>query len=80
MDEQQEREQRGLIIAATSKLKKAEDGRWFVPSQSGNTGTTRGNYYEVKPDPIKPYCSCPGLHGPATHPQTYLRSRNSRQA
>jgi transposase len=60
MDEQQEREQRGLVIAATSKLQRADDGkRWFVPSQSGNTGTTRGNYYEVKPDAAKPYCSCP---------------------
>jgi transposase len=60
MDEQQEREHRGLLIAATSKLQRADDGkRWFVPSQSGNTGTTRGSYYEVKPDPIKPYCSCP---------------------
>src|SRR5947207_8637650 len=49
MDEQREREQRGLMIAATAKLQRADDGvRWFVPSQSGNTGTTRGNYYEVK--------------------------------
>src|SRR6185369_1132011 len=58
--EQQEREQRGLVIAAKAKLQRADDGkRWFVPSQSHNTGTTRGNYYEVKPDPSKPYCSCP---------------------
>lgn len=58
--EQQERQQRGLVIAATSKVQRADDGkRWFVPSQSGNTGTTRGNYYEVKPDTLKPYCSCP---------------------
>src|SRR5258708_38712110 len=42
MEEQREREQRGIIIAATSKLQRADDGkRWFVPSQSGNTGTTR---------------------------------------
>jgi len=57
MDEQQAREQRGLIIAATSKLQRAEDGkRWFVPSQShkGEHG-----YYTVKPDQFKPHCTCP---------------------
>src|SRR5258708_40267937 len=54
MDEQQEREQRGLVIAATAKLQKSGD-RWFVPSQSGH----RGTYYTVKPDPTKPFCSCP---------------------
>ena len=54
MDEQQEREQRGLVIAATSKLQKSGD-RWFVPSQSGH----RGTYYEVKPDTLKPHCTCP---------------------
>ena len=55
MDEQQEREQRGLVIAATAKLQKADDGRWFVPSQTGH----RGTFYTVKPDPAKPFCSCP---------------------
>lgn len=55
MDEQQEREQRGLVIAATAKLQKSGDGRWFVPSQSGH----RGTYYEVKPDTLKPHCTCP---------------------
>ena len=55
MDEQQEREQRGLVIAAKSKLQKSEDGRWFVPSQTGH----RGTYYTVKPDTLKPHCSCP---------------------
>jgi transposase len=54
MDEQQEREQRGLVIAAKSKLQQSGD-RWFVPSQSGQSGT----YYTVKPDPAKPHCSCP---------------------
>jgi len=49
------REQKGLEIAAKSKLQKAEDGRWFVPSQTGH----RGTYYTVKPDPAKPRCSCP---------------------
>src|SRR5437868_15335549 len=53
MDEQQEREQRGLVIAATSKLQKSGD-RWFVPSQSKGTA-----YYEVTPDQFKPHCTCP---------------------
>src|SRR5436190_15708263 len=55
MDEQQEREQRGLVIAATAKLQKSGD-RWFVPSQSRKGGDY---YYAVKPDPVKPFCSCP---------------------
>src|ERR1044071_5363070 len=54
MDEQQEREQRGLVIAATSKLQKSGD-RWFVPSQNSKHGT----FYEVKPDSLKPHCTCP---------------------
>lgn len=58
MNEQQEREQRGLVIAATSKLEKAGDNKWFVPSQS-NHGGHHGNFYIVKPDPVKQYCSCP---------------------
>ena len=55
MDEQREREQRGLVIAATAKMQKSDDGRWFVPSQTGH----RGTYYTVRPDPAKPFCSCP---------------------
>src|SRR5258707_14697204 len=56
MNEQQEREQRGLVIAAKSKLQRSDDGhRWFVPSQTGH----RGTYYTVKPDPAKPHCTCP---------------------
>jgi len=56
MDEQQEREQRGLVIAAKAKLQRSDDGyRWFVPSQ------TKGcqNTYIVKPDPVHPHCTCP---------------------
>lgn len=57
MDEQQEREQRGLVIAATSKLQRADDGkRWFVPSQTNKSGD---HYYTVRPDTLKPFCSCP---------------------
>lgn len=56
IDEQQEREQRGLVIAAKSKLQRSDDGnRWFVPSQTGH----RGTYYTVKTDPAKPHCTCP---------------------
>jgi len=58
MDEQQEREQRGLVIAATAKLEKAADNKWFVPSQS-NGGSNHGGYYIVKPDATKQFCSCP---------------------
>jgi len=56
MDEQQEREQRGLVIAATAKLQK-NGNRWFVPSQSKNGGDH--GFYTVKPDPLKPHCTCP---------------------
>jgi transposase len=56
MDEQQEREQRGLVIAAKSKLQRSDDGyRWFVPSQTNGCS----NMYTVKPDPAKPHCTCP---------------------
>ncbi len=48
------REQKGLEIAAKSKLQQSGD-RWFVPSQSAK----HGMYYTVKPDPAKPHCSCP---------------------
>jgi transposase len=58
MDEQQEREQRGLVIAAKAKLQKADDGRWFVPSQSGRVGS-HGSSYVVNPDPTHPHCTCP---------------------
>src|SRR2546425_8060733 len=57
MDEQQEREQRGLVIAAKSKLQRSDDGyRWFVPSQTHKGGD---RYYTVKPDPAHPHCTCP---------------------
>lgn len=58
MDGQLEREQRGLVIAATSKLQRADDGkRWFVPSQTRGKGGDY--YYTVRPDTQKPFCSCP---------------------
>lgn len=51
-----EREERGLQIAATKKLQRSDDGnRWFVPSQYGH----RGTYYTVEPDALRPHCTCP---------------------
>jgi hypothetical protein len=50
--ELQEREQRGLRIAATCKLTK-KGQIWLVPSQSGH------GRYTVSPDPESPHCSCP---------------------
>jgi transposase len=47
-----EREQRGILIAATSKLVK-KGGLWLVPSQSGK------GKYTVCPDKDCPHCSCP---------------------
>jgi transposase len=54
----EEREIKGLQIAAKSKLQRSDDGhRWFVPSQTRGKGGDY--YYVVKPDPVKPFCSCP---------------------
>jgi transposase len=47
-----EREQRGLVIAATAKVVKKGDV-WLVPSQSGK------GKYTVVPDKEHPHCSCP---------------------
>jgi transposase len=48
------REERGLVIAATSKIEKNQLGMWKVPSQSGN-----GTSYVVSLDHGHPFCSCP---------------------
>ena len=56
------REQKGLEIAAKSKLQRAGD-RWFVPSQSAKYGL----YYEVKPDAAKPHCTCPDFESRQLH-------------
>src|SRR2546421_12465692 len=46
------REERGLVIAATTKL--TPKGKvWLVPSQNGKGKDT------VVPDPESPFCSCP---------------------
>ena len=51
------RQERGLQIAATTKLRQSKPGHWVVPSQTG-VGT-----YTVEPEPdwkIGGYiCSCP---------------------
>lgn len=57
------REERGLIIANTSKIEKNKLG-WKVPSQSGN-GT-----YIVNLDHGEPFCTCPDFetrHLPCKH-------------
>jgi hypothetical protein len=46
------RQQRGLEIAATAKIAK-KGGAWLVPSQSGK------GRYTVCLDPAEPHCSCP---------------------
>jgi len=48
-----EREQRGILIAATSRITK-KGGVWLVPSQS-----KAGDRYTVCPDADAPHCSCP---------------------
>lgn len=57
--EREEREERGLLIAATAKLQKSADGRWFVPSQSNHVTHHGGHFYTVKPDVSNPRCDCP---------------------
>jgi transposase len=57
------REEKGLVIAATSKIEKNQLG-WKVPSQSGN-GT-----YIVNLDHGSPFCTCPDYetrHLPCKH-------------
>jgi transposase len=46
------RQERGLQIATTKKIEKNGD-TWLVPSQSSN------RIYVVRPNPERPYCSCP---------------------
>ncbi len=48
-----DREQRGLIIAATCELKRKNENIWIVPSQSGG-----GAKYTVCPDSESPHCTC----------------------
>src|SRR6266404_1241433 len=48
-----EREQRALIIAAKTKVKKS-GGKWLVPSQTGN-----GTQYTVDLSSDSPGCTCP---------------------
>ena len=57
------RQERGLVIAATSKIEKNKLG-WKVPSQSGS-GT-----YIVNLDHGEPFCTCPAFekrHQPCKH-------------
>src|SRR5438046_278939 len=52
LDNMNEREQRGLEIAALTKLTK-KGGVWLVPSQSGK------GRYTVVPHASEPHCDCP---------------------
>lgn len=57
------RQERGLVIATTSRIEKNRLG-WKVPSQSGN-----GNYF-VNLDHGQPFCTCPDYekrHQPCKH-------------
>jgi transposase len=47
-----EREQRGLMIAATSKITRKGDA-WLVPAQTGK------GKYTVSPNAEQPHCTCP---------------------
>ena len=49
-----DREQRGLALAALYRIDRKDDGRYVVPSQTGN-----GSTYVVDPDPERPDCTCP---------------------
>lgn len=53
MSEQSERQERGLMIAARTRITQ-KDGLWHVPSASGYAP-----FYEVNPDPANPRCTCP---------------------
>jgi transposase len=70
------REEKGLVIAATSKIEKNQLG-WKVPSQSGN-GT-----YIVNLDHGTPFCTCPDYetrHQPCKHIHavTYVIQRETK--
>src|ERR1700722_10198784 len=54
-----DREQRGMLLAAMVKIVE-KNGKWIVPSQSGD-----GVRYTVNPDDQSPNCTCPDfeLHG-----------------
>ncbi len=45
--------QRGLAIAALSRIEEKKSGLWSVPSQSG------GGHYWVRLDQEQPTCTCP---------------------
>src|SRR4051794_16906585 len=52
-DPTEARRQRGLAIAALSRIEERKSGLWAVPSQSGS-----GNYW-VRLDTETPTCTCP---------------------
>jgi transposase len=54
----EEREIKGLEIAATAKLQRAGN-RWFVPSQTNPGRGGDHGLYTVEADPTNPQCTCP---------------------
>ena len=56
-DPTEARRQRGLAIAAVTRIEERKAGMWSVPSQKGT-----GNYW-VRLDLEQPTCTCPGLRG-----------------
>jgi transposase len=52
VDATEARRQRGLAIAAVTKIEQKKGGLWTVPSQTGN-----GRYW-VRPDADQPRCTC----------------------
>jgi transposase len=52
-DPTEARRQRGLAIAAMTKIEQRKSGLWVVPSQKGT-----GNYW-VRMDQEHPFCTCP---------------------
>lgn len=71
------RQEKGLQIAATSKIEKNQLGLWKVPSQAGN-----GISYVVNLDRGHPFCSCPdfekGNHCKHLYAVEYVAKRETK--
>ena len=68
------REERGLIIAATSRLSRNRDGTWRVPSQ------LRKRERVLHGQPGIQGLHLPRLHGRRVHRQAFLRGIHRLQA
>ncbi|MDP2743799.1 MAG: transposase [Dehalococcoidia bacterium] len=71
------RQEKGLLIAATSKIERNQLGLWKVPSQAGN-----GISYVVNLDHGHPFCSCPdfekGNHCKHLYAVEYVAQRETK--